>query len=223
MSLLAYHHRRRALAALGSSSRTNYAGVFTSPLFGYIDTSALPVIGDLDFRLEVRVNLQNYVYGNFISGNSPVTLEAFCLYQRNGELLVYPQAPSQGKSLFKPLNTADQAPIGTYVQAGYERIGPVIYGLFEGKRVWAENVGTFTMDALTTLNISYRGGGGGGANTEHYLDWLRLDLGTGPGGQMQRWLDYQFNEADGEPSLNAGLLGGQLIVNGPGYIPHILV
>lgn len=219
MSFLAYHHARRAIA-----QRPNYAAAFLDSGVGLLETNKLPIIGDLDFRLEVRVNLQNYVYGNFIGGNSPSNLESFCIYQRNGELIAYVQAPAQGKGLFRAVNTADQAPIGTFVRAGYERINDTIYGLFEGQRVWAQQVGAFTVDQLAVLNICSRGGSGGGVDTACYLDWLTLDLGTGPSGTMERWLDFQFNEPDDTPALNAGKLGGQLLPNkGRTGFEHLLI
>ena len=220
MSFFAYHTARRSIAA----PPLNYAAAFLDYTVGAVDTTNLPVIGDLDFRLEVRVNLQKYVYGNFIGGNSPGNLESFCLFQRNGELLAYVQAGAQGKVVFTAVNSADQAPIGKFVRAGYERIGDTIYGLFAGQRVWAQQVGAFTVGQLTMLNICSRGGSGGGVDTFCYLDWLTLDLGTGPAGALERWLDFQFNEPDDTPALNAGKLGGSMVANkGRTGFDHLLL
>jgi hypothetical protein len=227
MSLLPHHQ-----LLLASAPRLNYAADFSGGQTASQNTEALPVIGDFDFRIEVRVNRQGSVYGNFIMGNTGLggayNLEGFCIYERYGEYLVYVRGiDSNGayRGFFDPINTPDQAPIGTWVRVGYERIGDTLYALFNGQRVWAQKVGKWTIDPLVALNISTRGGGGGGVPSLHYLDWLRFDLGTGPGGTLERWLNLDFNENDNEPSRNTGLLGGQMYINAYGSttVTHILV
>jgi hypothetical protein len=186
----------------------NYAGMYVDNMTGALDVSAMPTIGDLNFRVEARVNLQGHIYGNFIGGNTNASLEAFCIFQRNGELIAYCQAGAQGKGIFRPINTPEQAAVGTWIRVGYERIGDTIYGLLEGQRVWAQQVGAFTIDPLTVINISYRGGGGGGVDTQHYLDWFTLEIATGPNGELERWLDFQYNDPTAALPVNQGKLGG---------------
>lgn len=191
------------LAALATGS--NRAAAFTDDVYRSVDLNL--DIASKDFKLVLRGARVGDNTGYFIMcGSASYGLDTFGFYQQGGTWLVYVQEPN-AQPFFRAITDAQKIRPGTFVEISFERLGNTFIARQNGVEQWRDTRSSFVLPALNSFNINIRGGSGGGGQAQFVADYLYLEVTEASG--VVRYLDYAFNERDGDRAESSGTLTGR--------------